>query len=173
MTQLNTDFQIAPLAKADLVVYKSSLKAAYRHGLPNRYGEDFPVDLLMPEDEYLNIILKSDIERSFVALQNGAIIAGISFRQDEGSSKAYVNEIFTVPAYQEQGLMTRFFLQLDQQLDDIKTWEYGLVPGDSASMNLFINRLGFEISEFMNERHPEDDKQLPNAGKFIIQKKKP
>ncbi|MBS9338120.1 hypothetical protein G6R29_00515 [Fructobacillus sp. M2-14] len=165
------DFHLEYLKEDDYDLFRRTLQAAYRYSIPRHYGEFMPIDLLTPEEQEITDFLQAKRTSSIVAKSNGAIIAGITFLT-KGDQVVVGTPIylFTAPAFQNTGIVSKFFLKMSKQFHDIDLWEMNIYSGDHELVNLFVNRCGFEIIEFLNPHHRKEGDNSSSDSNYVLRK---
>lgn len=170
---------LRPLEPEDREQFILDNQEAFRYGALEEFGrrdEHFE-----EEDE---IISRSTVAQSidggtaYRILQNGQKVGGMVVRVsgDQGELEL----LFVSPRYHSRGIGYAAWCAAERLYPQVRVWETVTPYFETRNIHFYVNRCGFQITEFYNRHHPdpnepdaqEAEEQFP-AGMFRFRKVMP
>ena len=150
-----TDFILRPIESHGKPLFIQQIQTAFQQSyIENcKDGSDEP------------ILPVADIEASFnkagshtyFAERDGKIVGGAVVVIDEKTQLNHLDLLYTTVGGQNRGTGSRIWQTLEQLFPDTKIWETHTPYFDKRNIHFYVNRCGFKIVEFFNEKHPKPE----------------
>jgi len=144
--------ELKELAHEHRMAFMTEMQVAFQQGFETKYG---PTEgTILPLDDIENSLN----EPNAVALEvmdgetrlGGAII---SLSDDGLHGELYF--LYTRVGMQNRGVATFLWKRVEERYPNVKLWETHTPYFDVRNIHFYVNRCGFHIVEFFNERHPD------------------
>lgn len=148
------EIKLLPLQEEDRVQFILDNQEAFRYGAMEEFGMR---DSHFEEDG--EIISKQTIEQSIdsgIAYRiwlGNTIVGGMVIQID--GVKGILDLLFVSPNVHSRGIGYAAWCALEAMYPQIKIWETCTPYFEKRNIHFYVNRCGFHIVEFFNEKHPD------------------
>ena len=161
-----------PVEESDLGQYKSDMQEAFQRAFEENFGKSEKI--VLPE---------RDIDRSlgvpgaiaYKAVVGGAMIGGAVVVIDESTQHNHLDFLYVKCGTQAKGVGKMMWDEIEKLHPATKVWETCAPYFEKRNIHFYVNKCGFHIVEFWNEKHP--DPSMPedfvgdgSGGMFLFQK---
>lgn len=161
-----TDVMLCPLEQEDREQFILDNQEAFRYGALEEFG--LRDDHFEEEGE---IISRKTIERAidsglaFRIMHNGRKAGGLVVRVD--GARGDLELLFVAPNVHGQGIGYAPWRAVEAHYPQVAVWETYTPYFEKRNIHFYVNRCGFHIVEFFNEKHPDPHDPHPrNGGTF-------
>ncbi|MCW2248412.1 hypothetical protein M2352_004046 [Azospirillum fermentarium] len=163
---------LAVAGEGDLPAFKRDLQEAFAVAVIEELGHD--VTEPIPSDD--------DIERSFRApgavvyhiLAQGQRVGGAVLTINEATQRNALDLFYVSRGRESRGLGAAAWAAIEQAYPDTRVWETHTPYFERRNIHFYVNKCGFKIVEYYNDRHPgppmPDDEGMPGGGLFRFEK---
>ena len=155
---------LVPLEAADRESFIADLQEAFEHFVGDARGSF--IDESLYEDGTVNpaappILPREDIEESLSRsevqalriIEDGAPVGGVILTVEGDRGEV---EIIAINASTHgRGVGTRAWTAIEEAYPNVREWELGTPYFEVRNIHFYVNKCGFHIVEFFNERHPD------------------
>ena len=152
---------LEPVRKKDIPAFKRRLQKAFTLAATEAFP-DFP-EVIPPERDMDESLAATGAEALHIMRDNkpvgGAIVSG------EGPSKM-LDFIFVNPEHQNERLGQSAWQAIEARYPDAERWELVTPYHERRNIHFYINKCGFHIVEYYNDRHPDPHFPQDEAGDY-------
>ena len=152
---------LEPVREKDIPAFKRRLQKAFTLAAVEAFP-DFP-EVIPPERDMDESLAATGAEALQIMCDGepvgDAIVAG------EGSSKT-LDFIFVDPEYQNERLGQAAWQAIEARYPDAERWELVTPYHERRNIHFYINKCGFHITEYFNDRHPDSHFPQDEAGDY-------
>ena len=155
---------LKPLEAADRESFIADLQEAFEHFVGDARGSF--IDESLYEDGTVNhaappILPREDIEESLSRsevqalriIEDGAPVGGVILTVEGDRGEV---EIIAINASTHgRGVGTRAWTAIEEAYPNVREWELVTPYFEVRNIHFYVNKCGFHIVEFFNERHPD------------------
>ena len=138
----------------DLSEFKRLLQESFQYGYENVYGEC--EELILPEKD-IDECLKKENSQAYVMKNNDFILGGVIVEINEKTLHNHLDFLFVSTFSQNKGMGQKIWEEIESLYPNTKIWETCTPYFDKRNIHFYVNKLGFSIVEFFNEKNPEPD----------------
>ena len=170
---------LVPLEAADRESFIADLQEAFEHFVGDARGSF--IDESLYEDGTVTpdappILPREDIEESLSRyevqalriIEDGAPVGGVILTVEGDRGEV---EIIAINASTHgRGVGTRAWTAIEEAYPDVREWELVTPYFEVRNIHFYVNKCGFHIVEFFNERHPDPsdpDKDKERSFRFV------
>ena len=164
LTLASMTINLKPLQAADRESFIADLQEAFEHFVGDARGSF--IDESLYEDGTVNpaappILPREDIEESLSRsevqalriIEDGAPVGGVILTVEGDRGEV---EIIAINASTHgRGVGTRAWTAIEEAYPNVREWELGTPYFEVRNIHFYVNKCGFHIVEFFNERHPD------------------
>lgn len=166
------DFQLAPIGGNDLKQYKADMQEAFQKGYEEEFGKT--KEEILPEED-IDQSLNADGSVAYKALVDGKMAGGAIVVINPATQHNHLDFLFVKYGSQSKGIGEAIWNEVEKLHPQTKVWETCTPYFEKRNIHFYVNKCGFHIVEFLNEKHPDPD--MPddfigdgNEGMFVFQK---
>lgn len=166
-------FILLPIDEADLPQYKSDMQEAFQKGFEEDFGKTDEV--ILPEED-IDRSLQTKGAIAYKAVVGGAMAGGAIVVINEENQHNHLDFLYVKQGAQSKGVGKRIWDEIEKLHPQTKVWETCTPYFEKRNIHFYVNKCGFHIVEFWNEKHP--DPNMPedyigdgSEGMFRFQKK--
>lgn len=152
--------EIIKLRDEDLFLFKRYLQEAFQQGYESVYGEC--EELVLPECDIDECLKNEDSHAFEVINQSNEIVGGAIVTIDETTNHNHLDFLFVKVGIQSQGLGQSIWNELEKMYPNTEIWETCTPYFDKRNIHFYVNKLGFHIVEFLNEKHQDLENPIDN-----------
>ncbi len=158
---MTTEIILAPLEADDREQFIRDNQEAFNYGALEEFGQRD--DHFEEEGEIISaetISRAIDGGEAYRILQDGQKVGGAVIRVEGERGKLEL--LFVSPRVHSKGIGFAAWCAIEKLHPEVKVWETVTPYFEKRNIHFYVNRCGFHIVEFFNERHP--DPRDPDAG---------
>ena len=176
---------LKPLEAADRESFIADLQEAFEHFVGD--ARDSFIDTSLLEDGTVNpaappILPREDIEESLSRsdaqalriIEDGTAVGGVILTVEGDRGEV---EIIAINASAHgRGIGARAWTAIEEAYPDVREWELVTPYFEVRNIHFYVNKCGFHIVEFFNERHPDPsdpDKDKERSFRFVKHVERP
>lgn len=151
-----TSVTLVPLESSDREQFILDNQEAFKFGALEEFGRR---DEHFEEDG--EIISRKTIEESidhgvaYRIQENGRNVGGLVLKINEETRHNELDLIFVSPSAHSKGIGQAAWQAVERLYPDTEVWETCTPYFEKRNIHFYVNRCGFHIVEFFNEKHPD------------------
>ena len=145
------------LKKEDISKFKKLMQEAFQYGYESIYGKSD--EQILPKKD-IEDNLKNENSYAYEMIENDDIIGGAIVTIDEETNHNHLDFLFVKVGVQGKGIGQTIWRKIEKLYPNTKVWETCTPYFDKRNIHFYVNRLGFHIIEFFNEKNPDPNMQL-------------
>ena len=145
------------LKTEDISKFKKIMQEAFQYGYESIYGKS---DEQILPDKDIEDNLKNENSYAYEMIENDDIIGGAIVTIDEETNHNHLDFLFVKVGVQGKGIGQTIWRKIEKLYPNTKVWETCTPYFDKRNIHFYVNRLGFHIIEFFNEKNPDPNMQL-------------
>ena len=145
------------LKKEDISKFKKLMQEAFQYGYESIYGKSD--EQILPNKD-IEDNLKNENSYAYEMIENDDIIGGAIVTIDEETNHNHLDFLFVKVGVQGKGIGQTIWRKIEKLYPNTKVWETCTPYFDKRNIHFYVNRLGFHIIEFFNEKNPDPNMQL-------------
>ena len=146
--------ELIELQDEDLSKFKMLLQESFQYGYERVYGKC--EELILPEKD-IDECLKKENSNVYVMKNDNAILGGVIVETNEKTQHNQLDFLFVSTSSQNKGIGQKIWKEIETLYPNTKIWETCTPYFDKRNIHFYVNKLGFHIVEFLNEKNPELD----------------
>ncbi|WP_406535383.1 GNAT family N-acetyltransferase [Methanobrevibacter sp.] len=146
--------ELIKLQDKDLAKFKSLMQESFQYGYEIVYGEC--EELILPEKD-IDECLNKENSQAYAMKNNEDIVGGVIIEINEKTQHNHLDFLFVSVSSQNKGIGQKIWSEIESLYPNTKIWETCTPYFDKRNIHFYVNRLGFHIVEFLNEKNPEPD----------------
>lgn len=166
------DFQLVPIGDNDLQQYKTDMQEAFQKGYEEVFGQAKEANL--PERD-IDQSLNANGSVAYKALVDGKMAGGAIVVINSATQHNHLDFLFVKYGAQSKGIGKAIWNEVEKLYPQTKVWETCTPYFEKRNIHFYVNKCGFHIVAFLNEKHPDPD--MPddfigdgNEGMFVFRK---
>lgn len=166
------NFTLLPMAVHDIQMFKKDIQEAFQKGFEDVFGKT--EGTILPEQD-IDRSLNSKGAAAYKAVVDGELVGGAIVVIDEETQHNHLDFLYVKYGIQTRGIGQKIWNALEGMYPDTKVWETCTPYFEKRNIHFYVNRCGFHIVEFINEKNP--DPNTPDdfigdggEGMFVFQK---
>lgn len=152
---------LAPLRPEDHHRFRKNLQEAFMAGMREQLAPE-PAEGPIPSDADITAALEASNSVAFHIHSEGLIVGGAVVAINPGTHRNSLAFFFVKPGVHGRGIGLQAWRLIEQAFPDTITWETHTPYFEKRNIHFYVNKCGFKIVEFFNERHP--DPHDPDVG---------
>ena len=162
------------LTKEDLKQFKHDIQEAFQKGFEDKFGKIEAI--VLPTKDIDNSLFK-DGAVAYKAFLDGEYVGGAIVVIDEKTNYNHLDILFVKNGAQSKGVGKAIWDNIEKLYPNTIVWETCTPYFERRNIHFYVNKCGFVITEFYNEKHPdpnvsEDFIGDGNEGMFVLKKYK-
>ena len=154
--------KLAPLEEADRNQFILDNQEAFQYGAMEEFG--------LRDDHFEEdgeIISRKTIEASidggtaYRIIHNGEKVGGVVVKVE--GKHGDLDLLFVAPGAHSKGIGYAAWREIETLYPEVEIWQTCTPYFEKRNIHFYVNRCGFRIVEFFNEKHPDPD--APEGGK--------
>ena len=166
-------FIFVKVEDCELVQYKKDMQEAFQKGFEEDFGKTD--EIILPEGD-INRSLTTKGSVVYKAVVDNEMVGGAVVVIDEETQHNHLDFLYVKYGTQSKGIGKKMWDEIERLHPQTKVWETCTPYFEKRNIHFYVNRCGFHIVEFWNEKNP--DPNMPsdfvgdgNEGMFRFQKK--
>lgn len=165
---------LAPLRLDDRLQFRKDLQEAFMSGICDQHAPE-PEEGPIPSDADVTESLDAPNAVAFHILSEGQKAGGAVLVVNPVTHHNSLSFFFVKPGIHGRGIGQQAWRLIEQTFPETITWETHTPYFEKRNIHFYVNKCGFKIVEFFNERHPDPhdpdvDDQLFEDGMFRFEK---
>ena len=166
------DFKLVPIDDTDLKKYKIDMQEAFQKGYEDEFGQT--EGEILPEED-IDRSMSADGSVAYKALVDGKMVGGAIVVIHADTQHNHLDFLFVKYGIQSKGIGKTIWDELEKLHPQTKVWETCTPYFEKRNIYFYVNKCGFHIVQFLNEKHsgsdmPNDQIGDENEGMFVFQK---
>ncbi len=150
--------QLQIVQEADLPQFKRDMQEAFQKGAEAEFGHIS--EQILPES-HINASLSKAGSMAYAAIENGCIVGGAIVQINPETHHHHLDFLYVKHGVQSKGIGQAIWTAIEQNHPDAIVWETGTPYFERRNIHFYVNKCGFHIVEYFNEKHP--DSHQPEA----------
>ncbi len=146
------NFQLIELEESDLKQFKSDLQAAFQKGYEDVFGKTEAI--IIPEKD-IDECLKGPGAVAYKAIVDGEFVGGAVVRIHAESQHNHLDLLYVKVGTQAKGIGLTIWKMIEALYPETKVWETCTPYFEKRNIHFYVNKCGFHITRFYNEKLPE------------------
>ena len=147
--------KLVELRKENIKEFKKLMQDAFQNGYESVYGKD--KEQVLP-DKDIEDNLKNPNSYAYEMINNNDIVGGVIVTIDEKTNRNHLDFLFVKVGIQSKGIGQTIWKEIEELYPNTKVWETCTPYFDKRNIHFYVNRLGFHIVEYFNEKHPDTNR---------------
>ena len=147
--------KLVKLRKENIEEIKKLMQDAFQYGYESVYGKD--KEEVLP-DKDIEENLKNPNSYAYEMIDNDELVGGVIVTIDEKTNHNHLDFLFVKVGVQSKGIGQAIWKQIEELYPNTKVWETCTPYFDKRNIHFYVNRLGFHIVEYFNEKHPDNNR---------------
>ena len=147
-------FSVVTINNEDLEQYKADMQEAFQKGFEDEFGKTD--EIILPErdiDESLNA--KGTI--AYKAVVDGEMVGGAIVKINEETNHNHLDFFYVKYGVHSKGIGKVMWDEIEKLHPKTKVWETCTPYFEKRNIHFYVNKCGFHIVEFLNEKNPGQD----------------
>lgn len=145
---------LAPLTPNDRLPFMRDLQEAFMAGVRDRFPLE-PDEGPIPSDADIVQTLEAPGAVALHILSDGERVGGAVLTIDRTTHRNSLAFFFVRPGVHGRGIGQRAWQLIEARFADTVIWETHTPYFEKRNIHFYVNKCGFRIVEFFNERHPD------------------
>ena len=170
---------LKPLEAADRESFIADLQEAFEHFVGDARASFIDESLyedgtvtpdappILPREDIEESLSRSEVQALRI-IEDGAPVGGVILTVEGDRGEV---EIIAINASTHgRGVGTRAWSAIEEAYPNVREWELGTPYFEVRNIHFYVNKCGFHIVEFFNERHPDPsdpDKDKERSFRFV------
>lgn len=153
--------QLIPVSEDERELMIQEIQQVFQKSFEDEFGPwDQPV---IPREDILES-LNAQGAAAFFAFDGDTRVGGTAVVIDEKTGKNSLDLLYVRPDVQSRGCGQRIWQEIEKRYPKTKVWETHTPYFDRRNVHFYVNRLGFQIVEFYNSKHPDPHRKDEASG---------
>ena len=152
---------LEPVAPEDMPAFKQRLQTAFTLAARDAFP-DFPE--VIPPERDLNESLEAPGAEALQVVCDGVRVGGV-ITSGEGANKL-LDFIFVDPEHQDKHLGYTAWRAIEARYPQATHWELVTPYHEKRNIHFYVNRCGYHITAYYNERHPDPNYPADEGGDY-------
>ena len=147
--------KLVKLRKENIEEIKKLMQDAFQYGYESVYGKD--KEEVLP-DKDIEENLKNPSSYAYEMIDNDELVGGVIVTIDEKTNHNHLDFLFVKVGVQSKGIGQAIWKEIEKLYPNTKILETCTPYFDKRNIHFYVNRLGFHIVEYFNEKHPDTNR---------------
>lgn len=166
------DFRLMPMGNDDIPKFKADIQEAFQKGFEDVFEETDKT--ILPEKD-IDQTLNTKGSIAYKAIIDGKFSGGAVVVINEETQHNHLDLLYVKYDTQAKGIGFKIWCEIEHLHPETKVWETCTPYFDKRNIHFYVNKCGFHIVKFINEKKPDPD--MPedfigdgNEGMFVFEK---
>ena len=150
--------QLQIVQDADMAQFKHDMQEAFQRGAEAEFGNI--TEQILPESHINASLIKSG-SVAYAAVEDGAIVGGAIVQIDSQTHRNHLDFLYVKCGVQSKGIGQAIWNAIEQLHPETMIWETGTPYFEKRNIHFYVNKCGFHIVEYYNDKHP--DPNMPDV----------
>lgn len=146
--------ELIELQDKDSAEFKRLMQESFQFGYEEVFGKC--EELILPEKD-IDKCLNKENSYAYLLKNNQEILGGVIVEINEKTQHNQLDFLFVSVHSQNNGIGQKIWREIENLYPDTKIWKTCTPYFDKRNIHFYVNRLGFHIIEFYNEKNPDKD----------------
>ena len=166
------NFSLVTIIDEDLNQYKADMQEAFQKGFEDVFGQY--EDIILPEKDIDNSLNQKN-SVAYKAVVDGEMVGGAVVVIDEKTQHNHLDFLCVKCGTSSKGIGKAMWDEIERLHPETKVWETCTPYFEKRNIHFYVNKCGFHIVEFLNEKNPgldmpEDFIGDGGQGMFVFRK---
>lgn len=148
------DFELLPITENDIKQFKTDIQEAFQKGFEDVYGKTDGI--ILPEKD-IDRSLNAEGAVAYKAIVNGEFLGGAVVVIDDKTQHNHLDLLYVKYGTQTKGVGYKIWNAIEKLHPETKVWETCTPYFEKRNVHFYVNKCGFHIVEFLNEKNPGKD----------------
>lgn len=135
----------------DLPAFKRDMQEAFQKGAEAEYGSI--TEEILPES-HINASLSKPGSIAYAAIENDCIVGGAIVQINSEARHNHLDFLYVKHGVQSKGVGKTIWTEIEKLHPETEVWETGPPYFEKRNIHFYVNKCGFHIVEYFNEKHP-------------------
>ena len=149
--------KLVKLRNENIKEFKQLMIDAFQYGYEAVYGKN--EEQILPEKD-IDKDLNNKNSFAYEMVEDNQIIGGVIVTIDEKTNHNHLDFLFVRVGIQSKGIGKTIWKEIETLYPNTKVWETCTPYFDKRNIHFYVNKLGFHIVEYFNEKHPDTNRPL-------------
>ena len=140
----------------DLPAFKHDMQEAFQKGAEAEFGSI--AEEILPES-HINASLAKPGSVAYAAIENDRMVGGAIVQINSVTRHNHLDFLYVKHGVQSKGVGLAIWSEIERLHHETEVWETGTPYFEKRNIHFYVNKCGFHIVEYFNEKHP--DPHLP------------
>ena len=153
--------QLQIVQDADMAQFKHDMQEAFQKGAEAEFGNI--TEQILPES-HINASLSKSGSVAYAAVEDGRIVGGAIVQIDSQTHHNHLDFLYVKCGVQSKGIGQAIWNAIEQLHPETMIWETGTPYFEKRNIHFYVNKCGFHIVEYYNDKHPDPNMpDVPNT----------
>ena len=148
------NIEILPMTQADIPDFKRDIQEAFQKGFEDVYGKTDGT--ILPEKD-IDRLLNTEGSVAYKAIVNGEMVGGAVVVINKETQHNHLDLLYVKRGIQTKGVGFAIWNAVEKLHPETKIWETCTPYFEKRNIHFYVNKCGFYIVEFLNEKNPGND----------------
>ena len=140
--------------ETDIPAFKTDIQEAFQKGFEDVFGKC--EETVLPEKD-IDQSLNGKGAAAYKAMLNGETVGGAVVAIDAETQHNHLDLLYVKSGTQGKGIGKAIWFAIEKLYPDTKIWETCTPYFEKRNIHFYVNKCGFHIVKFINEKNPEPD----------------
>lgn len=147
-------FRLILMNETDIPAFKTDIQEAFQKGFEDVFGKC--EETVLPEKD-IDQSLNGKGAAAYKAMLNGETVGGAVVAIDAETQHNHLDLLYVKSGTQGKGIGKAIWFAIEKLYPDTKIWETCTPYFEKRNIHFYVNKCGFHIVKFINEKNPEPD----------------
>lgn len=147
-------FSIVTITEKDLAQYKADMQEAFQKGFEDEFGKTD--EIILPEEDIIQS-LNAEGAIAYKAVVDGEMVGGAIVEINEKTQHNHLDFLYVKCGVHSKGVGKDMWNEIEKLHPETKVWETCTPYFEKRNIHFYVNKCGFHIVEFLNEKNPGTD----------------
>ncbi len=147
-------FELLPMTASDIPTFKTDIQEAFQKGFEDVYGKTDGT--ILPEKD-IDRSLNEQGSVAYKAIVDGDFVGGAIVVISEETQHNHLDLLYVKYGTQTKGVGYEIWNEIERLHPDTKVWETCTPYFEKRNIHFYVNKCGFHIVKFINEKNSEPD----------------
>ena len=144
--------QLQILPEQDLPAFKRDMQESFQKGAEAEYGS---ISAEILPESHINASLSKPGSVAYAAFENGCMVGGAIVQIDAQTRHNHLDFLYVKHDVQSKGVGQAIWAEIERLHPETEVWETGTPYFEKRNIHFYVNKCGFHIVEYFNEKHPD------------------
>lgn len=146
------NIEIMLMTENDITIFKKDIQEAFQKGFEDVYGK---IDATILPEKDIDESLNAKGSAAYKAVINGEIVGGAIVSIDENTQHNHLDLLYVKYGTQTKGIGFKIWSEIEKLYPETKVWETCTPYFEKRNIHFYVNKCGFHIVKFINEKNPD------------------